>query len=57
MASPNKIEGQEEQTPESVARVEYKSLQRGTLIRFLEPGDEIDLPADRVNVEALDPDD
>lgn len=47
--------GSEERTSESVVRVIYESLERGTLTRYLEPGEIIDLPADRVTVEALDP--
>ena len=46
--------GTEARTPASVAKVTYKDLQRGTLVRYLEPGDRIDLPADRVEVEVLD---
>lgn len=46
--------GSEVLTEDSVARVTYSSLQRGTITRYLEPGDLIDLPADRVSVEALE---
>lgn len=53
----NQYAGTEERTADSVARVKYHSLERGTLTRYLEPGDEINLPADRVEVEALEPDD
>ena len=46
--------GTAEQTEESVVYVCYKSLARGTLDRYLEPGDRLDLPADRVEVEVLE---
>ena len=46
--------GHEQETPESVVRVEYRSLERGTFERYLEPGEVVDLPADRVLVEALE---
>ena len=51
--------GTEERTENSVVEVTYKSLERGTLKRFLRPGEQIDLPADRVEVRCLetDPDD
>lgn len=51
------ISGTEEQTENSVARVKYNDLMRGELVRYLEPGDVIDMPADRVAVEALEVDD
>ena len=47
--------GSEERTAESVAKVTFKSLERGVYTRYLEPGEEIDLPADRVEVIALSP--
>lgn len=53
MASPNQIEGSEEPTDATVAKVEYMSMARGTLIRYLEPGDRINMPADRVEVTAI----
>jgi hypothetical protein len=46
--------GTEEPTEESVLKVTYKSLERGTLTRYLEPGDSIDLPCDRCEVQALE---
>jgi hypothetical protein len=49
--------GSEVLTEDTVARVTYSSLERGTITRYLEPGDLIDLPADRVSVEALEVDD
>lgn len=45
--------GTPERTPNSVVRVTFNSLERGTLTRYLSPGEVIDLPADRVEVEAL----
>jgi hypothetical protein len=53
----NTIAGSEERTADAVARVTYASLMRGELTLYLEPGDVIDLPADRVTVEALEVDD
>jgi len=49
--------GTDEPTSESVVRVTYMSLERGELTRYLAPGEEISLPADRVDVEALPADD
>lgn len=49
--------GTAERTEESVVRVCYSSLERGELERYLRPGESIDLPADRVEVEALDDED
>jgi hypothetical protein len=51
---PTEYAGTEERTEDSVARVTYMSLMRGEIERFLEPGDCINLPADRVEVEVLD---
>lgn len=45
--------GHPDRTEASVARVVYRDLARGTLERYLEPGESIDAPADRVTVEAL----
>ena len=45
--------GTEERTDRSVARVRYRSLELGELVRYLDRGGVIDLPADRVEVEAL----
>ena len=53
----NTLDGSEERTPDAVARVTYASLQRGEITRYLEPGDVIDLRADRVSVKALEVDD
>lgn len=47
--------GSEERTSESAVGVVYESVERGTLTRYLEPGEIIDPPADRVTVEALSP--
>lgn len=49
--------GQPERTDATVAKAVYKSLARGTMTRFLEPGDRVDAPADRVEVVALGGDD
>lgn len=46
--------GTETRTENSVARVKYCDVERGEITRYLEPGDLIDLPADRVAVEALE---
>ena len=53
MTGEPKYAGTEERTERSVVRVRYQSLERGELVRYLEPGEVIDLPADRVKVEAL----
>lgn len=49
----NQYAGTKERTEDSVAKVTYISLQQGELQRYLEPGDQINLPADRVEVEVL----
>jgi len=46
--------GSKERTDESVARAKFMSRERGTMVRYLKPGDVIDAPADRVAIEALD---
>lgn len=45
--------GTEERTNESVASVTLMSMERGTITRYLEPGDVIEAPTDRVEVRAL----
>jgi len=54
--SPNQYAGTEDGTEDSVVKVTYRSLERGRLVRYLEPGETINLPADRVEVEVLDDD-
>ena len=54
-AEADQYPGTEERNPRSVVRVTYKDLARGTLTRYLRPGEEMDQPADRVEVEALEP--
>jgi len=46
--------GSKERTEESVVRAKYMSRERGTMVRYLEPGDVLDAPADRVALEALE---
>jgi len=48
--------GSKERTDRSVCRAKYMSRERGTMVRYLEPGDVLDAPADRVAIEALDGD-
>lgn len=48
-----KYAGSKDHAEDSVARVRYSSLERGELVRYLSRGDVIELPADRVEVEAL----
>lgn len=50
----NEYAGTEERTEESVARARFMSSARGEMVRYLAPGDVINLPADRVEVEALE---
>jgi len=51
-----KLGGSKERTEESVCRAKVMSRERGTVVRYLEPGDVLDAPADRVAIEALDGD-
>jgi len=46
--------GTEEPTEDSVVRVMFESQAKGVLVCYLSPGELIELPADRVEVEALD---
>lgn len=46
--------GTEHRTEDSVVKAHFMSLERGELVRYLEPGQAINLPADRVEVTALE---
>lgn len=47
--------GTAERTDESVCKVRLSSLERGTITRYLSPGDVMEAPTDHVEVRALQP--